>query len=112
MAIAVRRATAADADLVSVLNADVQAIHAAAFPQRFKSPGPETFPPPAAATLIARSGNLVFIAEADGEPVGYAYAEVIRRPETAFHHAHDFDLSPPHQCHAELSPARRWRGVA
>ena len=107
MAIAVRRATAADADLVSVLNADVQAIHAAAFPQRFKSPGPETFPPPAAATLIARSGNLVFIAEADGEPVGYAYAEVIRRPETAFHHAHD--LIYLH--HISVTPNRRRRGV-
>jgi ribosomal protein S18 acetylase RimI-like enzyme len=107
MAIAVRRATAADAELVSALNADVQAIHAAAFPQRFKSPGPETFLPPAAATLIARSGNLVFIAEADGEAVGYAYAEVIRRPETAFHHAHD----SIYLHHISVKPNRRRRGV-
>ena len=88
MAIAVRRATAADAELVSALNADVQAIHAAALPWRFKQPGPGTFPPSEAAALIARPGHLVFIAEADGEPAGYAYAEVIRRPETVFHHAY------------------------
>ena len=89
MAIAVRRATAADAEPVSALNADVQALHAAAMPQRFKSPGANTFQQSAAAALIARSGNLVFIAEADGEAVGYAYAEVVRRSETAFHHAYD-----------------------
>jgi GNAT superfamily N-acetyltransferase len=105
MAIAVRRATAADAELVSALNADVQAIHAAALPWRFKQPGPGTFPPSEAAALIARPGHLVFIAEADGEAAGYAYAEVIRRPATVFHHAyesiylHHISVSPSHRRH-------------
>lgn len=105
MAIAVRRATAADAELVSALNADVQAIHAAALPWRFKQPGPNTFPPSEAAALIARAGHLVFIAETKGEPAGYAYAEVIRRPETAFHHAyesiylHHISVGPSHRRH-------------
>ena len=107
MAIAVRRATAADAELVSALNADVQAIHAAALPWRFKQPGPNTFQPSEAAALIARPGHLVFIAEADGEPAGYAYAEVIRRPETAFHHAY----ASVYLHHISVKPSHRRLGV-
>ena len=107
MAIAVRRATATDAELVSALNADVQAIHAAALPWRFKSPGPNTFPPAEAAALIARSGHLVFIGDVDGEPAGYAYAEVIRRPETAFHHAY----ASIYLHHISVKPSHRRRGV-
>ena len=57
--------------------------------------------------MIARSGNLVFIAEADGEAVGYAYAEVIRRAETAFHHAYD----SIYLHHISVKPDRRRRGV-
>jgi GNAT superfamily N-acetyltransferase len=49
----------------------------------------ETFPPTAAAALLDQPNNLVFIAEVDSLPVGYAYAEVIHRPETSFHFAYD-----------------------
>src|SRR5262245_40173560 len=88
MAITVRRATTADAELVSSLNADVQVLHAAALPWRFKPPGPDTFPPAAAEALLAKSGHVVLIAELFGKPVGYAYAEIVHRPETPFHYAH------------------------
>ena len=74
---------------MSSLNADVQAIHWSALPWRFKPPSPETFPPTAAAALLDQPNNLVFIAEVDSLPVGYAYAEVIHRPETSFHFAYD-----------------------
>jgi hypothetical protein len=63
MAITVRRAATADAELVSALNADVQALHAVALPWRFKPPGPDTFPPKDAEALLAKSGHVVFIAE-------------------------------------------------
>jgi hypothetical protein len=63
MTIAVRRATTADAELVSSLNADVQALHAAAVPWRFKPPGPDTFPSKDAEALLAKSGHVAFIAE-------------------------------------------------
>ncbi|HKA78405.1 MAG TPA: GNAT family N-acetyltransferase [Xanthobacteraceae bacterium] len=89
MAIVVRRATIDDAALISSLNADVQAIHAAELPWRFKAPGPETFPPSSAASLLANPNNLVFVADIDSEPAGYAYAEVIRRGATSFHHAYE-----------------------
>jgi hypothetical protein len=68
--------------VISALNADVQAIHAAALPWRFKAPGLGTFPPAEVAGLLANPNHLVFIADFDAQPAGYAYAEVIRRPET------------------------------
>jgi len=107
MAIVVRRATNDDAALISTLNADVQAIHAAELPWRFKSPGPETFPPSAAASLLANPNNLVFVADIDSEPAGYAYAEVIRRSETPFHHA--FEMIYLH--HISVRSAHRRCGV-
>jgi GNAT superfamily N-acetyltransferase len=67
----------------------VQAIHWSALPWRFKPPSPEAFPPTAAAALLDQPNNPVFIAEVDSLPVGYAYAEVIHRPETSFHFAYD-----------------------
>jgi hypothetical protein len=63
MTIIVRRATVADAELFSALNADVQAIHAAALPWSFKPPGPESFPPAEASILLSKSDHFVFIAE-------------------------------------------------
>ena len=51
----VRRATVADAALLSALNAEVQAIHAAALPGWFKPPGVEAFPPAAAFWYQARA---------------------------------------------------------
>jgi hypothetical protein len=46
----VRRATEVDSALLSSLNEDVQALHAAALPWRFKPPG-RGFPPAEAAAL-------------------------------------------------------------
>src|SRR5262249_36519002 len=36
-----------------------------------------------------RPETVMRIAEIDTLPVGYAYAEIVRRSETAFHHAYD-----------------------
>jgi GNAT superfamily N-acetyltransferase len=107
MSIVVRRATTADAELVSRLNADVQALHAAALPWRFKPPGPDTFPPAAAEALLAKPGHVVFIAELSGEPAGYAYAEIVHRAETPFHYAH----AMVHLHHISVRPEFRKQGV-
>jgi len=103
MTIAIRRATTADAELVSSLGADVQAIHAAALPWRYKPPGPDTFSLAHAAALLAKADDHVFIAEIAGTPVGYAHAEIVRREETPFHHAqatihlHAISVRPEHR---------------
>jgi ribosomal protein S18 acetylase RimI-like enzyme len=107
MMIAVRRATAADAALVSALNADVQAIHAAALPWRFKPPKPDTFPAKEVVALLEKPESLVFLAHADGKPAGYAYAEVIRRPETSL----TFAYETVHIHHVSVGAEYRRRGV-
>jgi ribosomal protein S18 acetylase RimI-like enzyme len=88
MTITIRRASEADAELLSSLNADVQDLHATALPFRFKPPS-GSFSPTEAATLIAHPNHLVFVAEVNSVPAGYAYAEIIHRAETAFTHAYD-----------------------
>ena len=108
MSSTVRRATAADADVLSSLNADVQGLHASALPERFKTPGPDTFPPTAARMLLVNPGNLVFIAEVASDPAGYAYAEVVRVPESPFRHAWD----EVHLHHVSVRPIYRRMGVA
>src|SRR5690348_15376323 len=107
MPIAIRQGTAADAEIISSLNADVQSLHAQALPTRFKPPSPETFPPAEAAALFDHAGNLVFIADVDSVPVGYAYAEVIHRFETPFTYA--FDMIYLH--HISVRPDHRKRGA-
>ena len=78
MAILIRSATEQDADTLTSLNADVQAVHAAALPWHFKPPGPDTFPRTAVADVLAQPDNVVFIAEIDGNAAGYAYASPYR----------------------------------
>jgi ribosomal-protein-alanine N-acetyltransferase len=104
----VRRAVEADAQTLSLLNTDVQDLHASTLPERFKPPGPETFPETFARTLIATPGNLVFIAEVDSEPAGYAYAEIVHLSETPLRHAWD----EVHLHHISVRPAYRRNGVA
>jgi ribosomal protein S18 acetylase RimI-like enzyme len=83
MPVTVRRATSADAGLLSSLNAEVQAIHASALPTWFKPPGPPAFPP----GLVDDPNNLVFVAEVGAEPAGYVYASVSRHAETPWRFA-------------------------
>ena len=103
----IRRAKLADADAVSSLNAHVQALHAEALPWRFKPPGPATFPPAAAAVLIGKPENIVFVAEAGSATVGYIYAERQRREETAFTFAYETVLIH----HISVRPDFRERDV-
>jgi ribosomal protein S18 acetylase RimI-like enzyme len=107
MTIVVRRATAADAELVSALNADVQAIHAAALPWRFKPSKPDSFPASEVIAILETPENLVFLAHADRKPAGYAYAEVVRLPETSL----TFAYEAVHIHHISVGSEYRRRGV-
>jgi ribosomal protein S18 acetylase RimI-like enzyme len=108
MNIAIRRASEADAQVLSLLNADVQSLHASALPERFKPSGPDTFPATVTRTLLANPSNLVFIADVDSDPAGYAYAEVVHLPESSLRHAWD----EVHLHHISVRPAYRRKGVA
>jgi GNAT superfamily N-acetyltransferase len=104
----VRRADEADAELISLLNADVQSLHAAAMPAIFKKPGPETFPPTQARMLLINPSNLIFVAEVDSEPAGYAYAELIHQSESPFRYAWD----EVHLHHISVRREHRRKGMA
>jgi ribosomal protein S18 acetylase RimI-like enzyme len=85
----IRRATASDAGIVSQLNREVQQLHADALPHLFKPPAGEAFSPAAFAELVADEEARVLIGCVEGVPVGYIYAQFVRRPENAFRHALD-----------------------
>jgi ribosomal-protein-alanine N-acetyltransferase len=105
--IIVRAVTSEDAAALSALNADVQDLHARALPWRFKPPGPDSFAAADVAALLIRPETVMRIAEVDAQPVGYAYAEIIRRPETGSYHA--YDLVYLH--HLSVRPSHRRQGV-
>jgi ribosomal protein S18 acetylase RimI-like enzyme len=105
---AIRRAGEADASTLSLLNTDVQSLHASALPDRFKPPGPGTFPEADARALLANPDNLIFIAEVDAEPAGYAYAQILRLAEAPMRHGWD----EVHLHHLSVRPAFRRMGVA
>jgi ribosomal protein S18 acetylase RimI-like enzyme len=105
--LAVRRAEAGDAALVSRLNADVHAVHAAGMPERFKPPGPDTFPPPMVGDLLGRAETLMFLAYVGVVPVGYVDAEVMRRPANAIR----YDTSMVYIHHISVGPDYRGQGI-
>jgi ribosomal protein S18 acetylase RimI-like enzyme len=107
MAILIRRAADRDAATLGMLNADVQALHAAALPWLFKPPGPDRFSPAAVRDLLAEPDNLLFIAEIDGAAAGYAYAEIMEMQETPFIYAH----SRIYLHHLSVKPACRRHGA-
>ena len=69
---------------------------------------PSTFPPAEAAELIEDPNCLVFLAELGSEPAGYAYAEVIRRPEAPWREAYEM----VYLHHISVQPACRRKGSA
>ena len=107
MTIDVRTATKDDAATISMLNADVQGIHADALPWRFKQPGPDTFTPRDAEALLTKPDHIALLAYVDDTPSGYLIAEVMRRQETAAHHAHN----SIYVHHISVRPVARRRGV-
>lgn len=106
MRIVVRPAGPADAELLGLLNADVQAVHATAFPALFKPPDPLAFVAEAT-RLFDKPENLVFIAEADAAPAGYAYAAIVHEPETPLRYPRE--ILTLH--HLGVRPQLRGRGV-
>jgi ribosomal protein S18 acetylase RimI-like enzyme len=84
----IRPAEAADYAAVARLNAEVQQLHAEGLPQRFKPAPTAPFPREVYEGLLADPQAHLYLAVEAGAPVGYAYAEVLARPETWFRPAH------------------------
>jgi GNAT superfamily N-acetyltransferase len=60
-----------------------------------------------ASVILAKPDNLVFLAFLDEAPAGYAYAEIIRRPETSLTYPYEM----MHVHHISVRPQFRRRGV-
>ncbi len=83
----IRVGTIDDAVSISELNVDVQNIHAAALPAIFKPVSDGSFALPYITQCLADPQNHFFIASVAGEDVGYVFARVVRRMESAYTYA-------------------------
>ena len=88
-AVSVRKATVDDAEVIAALNEHVQAVHATLLPEIFKPVSAPTLTAAEARTFLEKADTLALLATVGGEAVGYAYAEVRRRPESSFAFAHN-----------------------
>jgi aminoglycoside 3-N-acetyltransferase I len=104
MPIDIRPAEAADADLISVLNREVQSKHAAALPWLFKD---TDLAREAAEALLRNDRNLVLIASTSGAPAGYIYAELRAFRESPLTFAYD----TLHIHHISVAKAFRRMGI-
>jgi ribosomal protein S18 acetylase RimI-like enzyme len=107
MTVTIRRATRGDARVLARLNGPIQALHAAAQPYLFK---PAAMTPELVAHFdaeLARPELVAFIADADDEPVGYAVAAVVERPDNPFTYAFRYLLLDA----LSVNPEHRRRGI-
>ena len=103
----IRRAVDDDGDALSLLSAEIQAMHAEALPWRFKPPAPDNFPPEEAIARLGLPENHFFVAEVEGSAVGYVYAAIVKRSETAAQYA----LEVVYVHHLYVRAAFRRRGI-
>ncbi len=95
-----------DAEAIAQLNTIVQDVHHRRLPGRFKAPDPTAFLPVVQEWL--RSGSrAAFLAETDGELVGYALAVVQVRPENPL----TFGATVVELDQLAVAPAHRRSGV-
>ena len=87
MATTVRLASAADIDALLALNAAVQSLHAALYPEDFKRAADTEDARAKFAAWLASPDVRIAVAEAEGAPVGYVYFETQTLAETAFNPA-------------------------
>jgi ribosomal protein S18 acetylase RimI-like enzyme len=102
----IRRAGRDDAELLARLVEPVHTLHVEAHPDFFK---PYAFTPELVGDYRERLADpscYIFIAEADGEAVGYVAAEVLERPDNPYTYAMRFILVDQ----ISVSPAWRSQG--
>jgi GNAT superfamily N-acetyltransferase len=80
----IRQAISKDALRLSSLSMDVQSLHAEHHPAIFKMPQSESFALSFFEEMLADSAVSIFIAEEDGQPVGYILCKLIERPGNPF----------------------------
>ena len=80
----IRLATPTDVSLLSSLCMDVQCLHAENYPDLFKMPQRDDFAVAFFEEMLADPKNSAFLAEENGEALGYIFCKLMERPETPF----------------------------
>jgi diamine N-acetyltransferase len=108
MQILIRQATSSDATILTALNLAVHNIHAQAVPNYFKSTTSTDAAIQAAfINHLADENTRIFIAEADGEAVGYILTILRQLEENAYVYAHTRLIVDQ----MSVNPAYRSKGV-
>ena len=103
----IRQAIPDDCLLLSSLSMDVQRLHAENHPDIFNIPQSDDFAVSFFEEMLANPMTRIFIAEENGDAIGYVFCQVIERPETPFTYARRF----LHIDHISVRPNARKRGA-
>lgn len=79
----IRPATEEDAKSISVINDEVQKVHAEAMPHIFKPPSARTFPETEITGLLNDQDNIFLVALEDEHAIAYLYAQVVHGLESS-----------------------------
>ncbi len=85
--IKIRQATVDDAKTIAELNFHVQSVHRDALPDMFKPAIVDDEMIALNAERMSNEDAVTYIAEDEGQPIGYIYAQVHHRPENPFSYA-------------------------
>jgi ribosomal protein S18 acetylase RimI-like enzyme len=102
----IRTATDADAEAVSLLHRDIQALHARGLPHLFRPPTPESFAPERVRSLLQHASVRILIGVLGAEPIGYVFAEIVRQGGSVLR----LPLDYVYVNHLAVAPAQRRRG--
>ena len=86
----IRKATLKDSLLLSTLCMDVQLLHAEHHPGFFKEPQSPDFATSFFEKVLSEEAAFVFIAEENGNSLGYIFCNLVERPENPFIFARRF----------------------
>lgn len=79
----IRLADLNDAKSISILNNDIQSIHAREHPNIFKPPSEETFPPQEVVDILEKKNNFIYLAQDKDGIIGYVLIEIMNYPENS-----------------------------
>lgn len=103
----IRQATSTDSLLLSSLCVDVQSLHAKHHPDFFKTPTSDDFAASFFDGMLADPATSIFIAEENGQALGYVLCKLIERPENPF----TFAMRYLHIDQISVRPAVQGKGV-
>jgi GNAT superfamily N-acetyltransferase len=103
----IRQATLADSLLLSSLSMDVQSLHVKHHPDIFKAPQSEDFAQPFFEDALRDGSTRIFVAEREGQALGYILCNLVERLENPF----TFALRILMIDQISVRPAARGQGV-